>query len=172
MKRKILQLITLCAIGLGFSGCVVHSSGTYAHVGGEIYASSGDYYGHRYHKVPPKERVVIVPQQRVVVVPQKKVVVAPKKTGVVRDNRSVLPPKYHATRSNGKFTPSHKNAVNNGIPPRPNKDFSSSQKQNLANLNKGEFRPHTPSKNSANSAKTLPPYADNTVSNSRFAYKR
>ena len=44
MKTKLLHILALCALGIGLSGCTVHSSGVSARVGGEIYASSGDYY--------------------------------------------------------------------------------------------------------------------------------
>ncbi|MBO7369844.1 MAG: hypothetical protein J6U11_02190, partial [Campylobacter sp.] len=81
MKTRILQIATLCVVGLGFSGCVV-SHGTHAHVSGGIYATSGDYYEDRYYRVP-RERVVVVPQQKVVVVPQKRVVLTPQKRVVV-----------------------------------------------------------------------------------------
>lgn len=86
MKTKLLHILALCALGIGLSGCTVHSSGVSARVGGEIYASSGDYYGHHYHRAPVRERVVVVPQQRVVVAPRP-VVVAPR-TVVVHNKQN------------------------------------------------------------------------------------
>lgn len=88
MKTKILHISALCALVVGLSGCTVHSSGTYAHVGGGIYASSGDYY--HYHRAPIRERVVVVPQQRVVVAPRP-VVVAPQRRVVVAQRPAVRP---------------------------------------------------------------------------------
>lgn len=89
MKTRILQIATLCVVGVGFSGCVV-SHGTHAHVSGGIYASSGDYYEDRYYRVP-RERVVVVPRQKVVVVPQKRVVLIPQKKVVVAHRPAVRP---------------------------------------------------------------------------------
>ncbi|MBO7476211.1 MAG: hypothetical protein J6T36_04705, partial [Campylobacter sp.] len=89
MKTRILQIATLCVVGLGFSGCVV-SHGTHAHVSGGIYATSGDYYEDHYYRVP-RERVVVVPRQKVVVVPQKRVVLTPQKKVVVARRPAVRP---------------------------------------------------------------------------------
>ena len=137
MKTKILHISALCALVVGLSGCTVHSSGTYAHVGGGIYASSGDYY--RYHRAPIRERVVVVPQQRVVVAPrpvvvapQKRVVVAPSPV-VVAPNATIHDKKHHIgvpKRSNsGNLPRNAKNSivnkgnsqkVANHASPRPN----------------------------------------------------
>lgn len=136
MKTRILQIVTLCVVGLGFSGCVV-SHGTSAHVSGGIYATSGDYYEDRYYRVP-RERVVVVPRQKVVVVPQKRVVVAPQKRVVVARRPAVRPvvgvaPKHDAgVLLRRDMKPRH-NFVkkDDKIPPRAkDRAFSSHQMKN------------------------------------------
>ncbi|MBP3208121.1 MAG: hypothetical protein J6M21_07700 [Campylobacter sp.] len=123
MKIRILQLFTLCVVGLGFSGCFV-SHGTHAHVSGGIYATSGDYYEDRYYRVP-RERVVVVPRQKVVVVPQKRVVLTPQKRVVVAHRPAVRPvvgvaPKHDAGVLLRRDTKPRHNFVkkDDKIPPR------------------------------------------------------
>ena len=160
MKTRILQLFTLCVVGLGFSGCVV-SHGTHAHVSGGIYATSGDYYEDRYYRVP-RERVVVVPQQKVVVVPQKRVVVAPQKRVVVARRPAVRPvvgvaPKHNAGVLPRRDMKPHHNFVkkDDKIPPRArDRVFSSHQ---MKNQKVAPPKPHGERETPKRYAKNLPP---------------
>ena len=170
MKTRILQLFTLCVVGLGFSGCVV-SHGTHAHVSGGIYATSGDYYEDRYYRVP-RERGVVIPRQKVVVVPQKRVVVAPQKRVVVahrpatypvagaapRHNpRVAVPPRHNAKAAPRRdMKPHHSFARKDGkIPPRAkDRAFSSHQ---MKNQKVAPPKPHGERETPKRYAKNLPP---------------
>lgn len=160
MKTRILQIATLCVVGLGFSGCVV-SHGTHAHVSGGIYATSGDYYEDRYYRVP-RERVVVVPQQKVVVVPQKRAVVAPQKRVVVARRPAVRPvakvvPKHGIeVPPRRDMKPHHSFVRKDGkIPPRAkDRAFSSHQ---VKNQKVAPPKPHGERETPKRYAKNLPP---------------
>ena len=156
MKTKILHISALCALVVGLSGCTVHSSGTYAHVGGGIYASSGDYY--HYHRAPIRERVVVVPQQRVVVAPRP-VVVAPQKRVVVASSPVTRPVPRHDTipavspRRDIKAVSHHNFVKKDGKISPQAKPFPSRQVQNqkvAPPKSHGEFKREAPKRYAEN----------------------
>ncbi|MBQ7270514.1 MAG: hypothetical protein IJR18_02390 [Campylobacter sp.] len=160
MKTRILQLFTLCVVGLGFSGCVV-SHGTHAHVSGGIYATSGDYYEDRYYRVP-RERVVVVPRQKVVVVPQKRVVLIPQKRVVVARRPAVRPvvgvvPKHGTEVSSRRdMKPHHSFVRKDGKIPSRAKDRTFSSHQ-VKNQKVAPLKPHGGRETTKRYAKNLPP---------------